>query len=229
MQCYHRSNIYSMPKSQYFFYGSAEPKTPDSSPYLQFGLYNPVADRFVIVDSDEDCLRKMVVLFANRYHLILCRLDMAKNFQPTLIDNEVALDWTIKDTRNLGRTRYLDFREHLYIVGELAQQTDPLPDQDLLAIDLPYFWAAAHWIKTLKSVRYPTYHVDYVEDEIARGFDLPFVHDDDFDLTAQVYEVIHREFDFFQAQEKMHQLTRNYRYADLTKTDLCLGQIPDLN
>jgi hypothetical protein len=76
----------------YFFWGCGE-KT-------QFGLYSPVMDRLVCVDSDHTILEYIVFLMSSKIRLLVVPLHLAPNFSVDLIDNTCCTQWTITNWPN---------------------------------------------------------------------------------------------------------------------------------
>jgi hypothetical protein len=95
-----------MTECPYFFYGAA---IDNPGQYCQYGLYNPVLDCFVLVHSDLSMLRLLLKLFSSRYYLILCRLDLAQNFDKNLLDNSVCINWTVENSDQFLFTKIQNF------------------------------------------------------------------------------------------------------------------------
>ncbi len=195
---------------KYFFWGSA---VPNFGSWVQYGLYAPALDRFVIVHSDKSILNLLSKLFSSRYHLILCRLDQAKNFNKNLIDNSVCLNWTIAEKYNLDISKFPDFESDDILISELAPNDIVVASNDLLVKDQLYLLAAASWLSSkLLYDRFCNFIdvtlLDLVTDsQVANFKNHPYK-----DFVKELHSIIYNVYDFEQAKIAVNDLFYRYSY-----------------
>jgi hypothetical protein len=191
-----------------FSYGSPQTR-PKESDYCQYGLYNPVADCFVLVHDNLIALTVLSLLFSSRYVLIVCRLDMATNFNPTLVDNTVCLDWTMANASDSSFTKFPQFNVESYVVKELKNKSIELGSTDLLMQNQSYLMYA------LRCVEFLERNTDrFNKLELHQLVDIPFIPSEinypGTRLRKAVYNTIYKTFDFVQAKDIIKQITSKY-------------------
>jgi hypothetical protein len=81
---------------KYFEWGKALADVPI------YGLYEPVLDKFLIVLDSKEHAELLKYLLSSRYHIFICRLDLANNFKSIGMDNSCCHYWSFVDRdRNL--------------------------------------------------------------------------------------------------------------------------------
>lgn len=205
-----------MQNNDFFFYGSADlPKYIEEYKPVQYGLYSPALECFVITHNNKNILRQLALLFSSRYNLILCRLDLADNFAINLIDNIVCLDWTLQASKIIKITRFPDYSELPYQVTHLINNTARSHLMNNFYQDQQYLWAAVFWIELLEYHWYST-NLPFIEEQLNSFVELP----DRGGITVknQIYKIIYHEFDFIIARKKIEYILEQNGY---NKTNLC--------
>jgi hypothetical protein len=112
----------SMTQDQtYFFWGCGES--------IQYGLYSPVMDRLVCVDSDYTVFEYIVFLMSSKIRLLIVPLHHAPNFSVDLIDNTCCTQWTITNWPEQSLDRKFSFpqkKETFFFdtCGDLIQKSN---------------------------------------------------------------------------------------------------------
>tara|TARA_R110000868_G_scaffold284499_2_gene544961 strand:+ start:772 stop:1407 length:636 start_codon:yes stop_codon:yes gene_type:complete len=195
--------------SKYFTTGSAhEVMHGDDKKLLQYALYNPIIDRFVLTNTSFKLLQLVSVLFSGRYQLTICRLDRAANFNRNLIDNISALNWS-GNMDSIEFTRFPDYHKIL--------EPNLLIEQDYIDFkDQEYLLAAACWVDLIL-VNSHIFDQDFMhlyEDLLSEI--LPFKHPKKI-LTNKILHTIYREFDFVTAEKQINELISSYGHLDLAE------------
>jgi hypothetical protein len=208
-----------MQNKDFFFYGSADlPKYSEECKPVQYGLYSPALDCFVITHNNKDILRQLALLFSSRYNLILCRLDLADNFAMNLIDNMVCLDWTLQASKITKITRFPDYSELPYQVTYLINNTARSHLMNNFYQDQQYLWAAVFWIGLAEyHWRWHNTHLPFIEDQLNSFVELPY-RVPGVTVKNQIYKIIYHEFDFVVARKKIEYILDQNGYD---KTNLC--------
>lgn len=194
---------------QYFFYGSVN-YGPDQLP-VQYGLFNAVDDRFVLVSSESRVLQWLSFLFSNRYNLSVHRLTTAENWHANIIDNLVCTRWSISDHQLLYFTRANTWN-HIYDVTALVDCNHEIAD-GLLKKDIPYIMAAHKWI-TNCLIRLDHLQIGHI---LSSGLIELAWEDPMITMIKDVFNIISHETDFAQAMHKMKQYEQN----NFLPVDLC--------
>jgi len=200
-------------KSKYFFYGSAN-YNKKTDEYVQYGLYDPITDRFVLISQFCDALHKIAMLFSSRLSLRLCRLTTASNFSANLIDNTCCFNWTIKNRDNLTISRKIG--EHitskLYNVLEFST-AETLSTKELIVDNREYLLAAYDWVTDNEKKSWLLYKTDpfyFSELELSAVITLPLELSSTAKDINDVYDIIYSEFDFNIAREKIETILMKY-------------------
>lgn len=61
-----------------------------------YALIDPSGSKFFLVDQNIKLIKLVQMIFLSSRHLITAKISSVKNYEPTLIDNSVALDWGLK-------------------------------------------------------------------------------------------------------------------------------------
>ena len=211
-----------MQNKDFFFYGSADlPKYAEEYKLVQYGLYSPALDCFVITHNNKDILRRLSLLFSSRYNLILCRLDLADNFAINLIDNMVCLDWTLQTSDITKITRFPDYSELPYQVNHLINNTTRSHLINNFYQDQQYLWAAVFCIELLEyhwHCQWNNAHLPFIEEQLNSFVELPYGVPNGITVKNQIYKIIYHEFDFIVAWEKIEYILDQNGY---NKTNLC--------
>lgn len=198
--------------SRYFTYGSAhETLHGDDTKLIQYALYHPIIDRFVITSTSFALLQLVSVLFSGRYNLAVCRLDRVANFDRGLIDNQSVLNWT----GNMGDIKFTRFPSY----DKLLEPELLIEREQINFKDQEYLLAAAYWVDFLL-VNTRILNQDFVslyEDLLSEI--LPFKHPRKI-LTDKILHIIYREFDFATAEKQINQLISSYDRQDLSEFNL---------
>jgi hypothetical protein len=217
--------------SAYFFFGSAY--GGDSGPSRQYGLYNFVVGRFVLVHHDQMILNTVKKLFSSRYHLILCALHTAQNFSDNLIDNSVCYNWAIHNASSLRATRFPEFDIDAFPC-ELLMELDEFDKGEQIWKDREYFWMAACYVALLTKdiARLGRYH-SFISEELPIYASKAFGDIDSpnaiFQLRHEIYRQCYQIFDFAKAETKIQLLVKNfhanhYSIGDLSRLDLSIDR-----
>ena len=62
-----------------------------------YGLYDVINNRFVVVSTELEVLKRSVLLLSSRVHLYIVPLHQSSNYNPTLIDNHCCQNWGLGD------------------------------------------------------------------------------------------------------------------------------------
>jgi hypothetical protein len=212
-----------MTECPYFFYGAA---IDNPGQYCQYGLYNPVLDCFVLVHSDLSMLRLLLKLFSSRYYLILCRLDLAQNFDKNLLDNSVCINWTVENSDQFLFTKIQNFTSKEIEVAFLKEKTQKVSADDLLIQDRKYLFAAASWLNLLEHQKYRTQLWPVPYSDVEEIFPDQCVLSDRHPykkFCEKIYKIIYNVFEFDQAQDLITQTFSEYSY-EINPIDLCIDR-----
>ncbi len=209
------------PSSPFFFYGSSVAReNVDISKHFQAGLYSPIIDRFVVLHSDEKILRKVALLWSSRLDLIFVRLDSAENFTPTLIDNLVCLDWTLKTTVPFKISRFPTTRDDTIWAQTLVPVSVPLDPDDILLKNLEYIWASINWLNAYQDLMFENGINRKIDFDTRELMDFPFSIKN---LEKNICQIIYSEFDFTRAKKQIDDLFQTYEFADIKKINLYIS------
>lgn len=108
---------------------------PSAKNERQFGLWEPVLDRFLVIVVDPEIINDLRMVASSRYLLFACDLSLADNYTPELIDNSCCENWTLSNKKDIR-------------FSKLAQHNTPTPVCKLIAnttvsdwnIDLEKTW-----------------------------------------------------------------------------------------
>jgi len=74
----------------YFFDGYVSPEQTN------YGLYNAVHNRFVMVSTEYEILKRCVILLSSRAQLYVIKLNSATNYSHTIVDNHCCSNWGVQ-------------------------------------------------------------------------------------------------------------------------------------
>jgi hypothetical protein len=193
----------------FFSYGSA---VPTVSKYIQYGLYNPISDCFVITSDNNNALTTVAKLFSSRYNLILCRLDLAENFESNLVDNSVCLQWTLENASDSRFTVLPQFDAPPVEVKKLIPATTMLKPDDLLICDQLYLLFALDCVNKIENHKEYKELVGYNHSGLVDLVDLPFVPpvSQRMQLRKEIYNIIYKTFEFEQAKHAISTVLDKY-------------------
>jgi len=196
--CIITTMIKDITDSEYFFHGSAY-SMHDGGPVMQFGLYEPITSRFVLVGRAEKELLTVANLFSGRLALELCDLTTADNFNPTLVDNSCCLNWTIADTSELISAKGVNNHiAHPAIrVPHLGPATE-IDTSELIVQNQEYLMAAYEWM-CLDYRDFFQFNVDsFWKTELRIRHDIELVYDVSAGAVAinKIKNIIYNEWDF---------------------------------
>ena len=206
----------------YFFYGSAKKDT--SGRTQQYGLFNFVIGRFVLVHHDRAMLDAVKKLFSSRYQLILCSLHTAENFSDGLIDNLVCYNWTMCNVSTIRATRFPEFDIDPFECKQLIE-LEAFDTQEQIWKDRIYFWMVSSYVALLTNdvQRLGIYH-KFIMEELPFFASAEFIAQDRsasiFDLRQQIYSVFYQTFDFKEAENKIQPILKNYATNSHGTTDI---------
>ena len=193
-------------QSPYFFYGSA---ANYNGHLCQFGLYEPITDRFVLVTKIKEIAENIALLFSSRYNLLVCDLTSAENFNDKLLDNSCCYNWTIGNKDNLKINEKIssliikDTFEVQHIV-----ESDAISEDDLIVADREYLLAAVRWISDVEERKILHGADPFFESEIIMNnlIHLPIRLSSATKIFKEVSNEIFTEYDFCKAKEKIELL-----------------------
>jgi len=112
-----------------------------------YGLYEPVADRFLIVLLNETIAKQLKYILSSRYHLHVCRMDVAHNYVEACVNNANCDKWTLTNKDDINFSNPIVTTNVL--VKELCFE-DALPRYNILNEKL---WClfCTHWLYTLNN------------------------------------------------------------------------------
>jgi len=158
------------------------------SSYLgqQFGLWQPVLDRFLITVNDKDSALQIGLLASSKYKLLTCNLSSATNHNENLIDNLCCENWTLSNKRHINFTE-LDSHGKIIEVENLIS-TDPLsknPDNFNIEQEKNWLQFCKFFLDFLKNLKY--YRQDgYMYDRFIKKIkSTPMLDNDYFDHIEQ--------------------------------------------
>ena len=129
---------------KYFQWGIATDNVPI------YGLYEPVLDKFLIVLDSLEHAELLKYLLSSRYHIFICRLDLASNFKSIGVDNSCCHYWSFVD-----KDRTLQLALNL-------SNTDPVIVKELCASSSTKIWDIDKERQWIMFCRYVLQHViDY--------------------------------------------------------------------
>jgi hypothetical protein len=200
----------------YFFFGSA--LRHESGEIKQYGLYNFVIGRFVLIHHDPLILNTVKKLFSSRYQLILFCLHTAENFSDELIDNQVCYSWSIHSEYSLRSTRFPEFDTDPIECRRLLELDTAVDEQEQIWKDRDYFWMVACYVKFLTKdigkLGLGNYHT-FISEE------LPFYASTEFntidqpnlivELRQKIYSTFYQNFDREAAESQIKMILENIK------------------
>lgn len=209
----------------YFFFGSA--KINDLGQAVQYGLFDPVTGRFVLVHADKEILRQVAKLFSSRLALRLCDLSGAENFCKDLIDNSVCLQWGLDHAMDLAPTRLLHFDRAPWPCARL-QEIGSVDQDELIWLDRQYFWYTASWVMlfTVDACRIRPNDA-FLQEELPVLMNIN--KDPVIELRDKIFSSLYRHLDFATAQLHIDQLLHEFAiefpyYANIKELDLSIDR-----
>jgi hypothetical protein len=134
-----------MQNNQYFDWGM-----PSTNQEHQFGLWEPVLDRFLLVGVDPQNINDLRMIASSRYLLFVCDLSEAANYTPNLLDNSCCENWTLSNKKSIE-------------LGKFARHINPVKVEELILCHSNIEWNvesekswllfAYHWLKFLKHLK----------------------------------------------------------------------------
>lgn len=73
-----------------------------------YALYEPIYNTFLAVGSDLPTIQHLSFLFSSRYVLYVCRINVARNYVPNIMDNLSCGNWSISNRDTFTITRFPD-------------------------------------------------------------------------------------------------------------------------
>ena len=200
-------------ESEYFFYGSAD-KDKNENHYAQYGLYDPISNRFVLVSKFYEALNTVAMLWAGRLSLRICKLHSADNFEPTLIDNSCCTSWAISNLEDMQIFRGLksNIDTKVFPVSHLvlAEPTGP----ELIVDNLEYLMATYIWTTDeerrfwLMSLTDPFYQTEL---SISSYVELPLNLSPTACDIKKVHNIIFTGADFSTVKEQVESVLKSYK------------------
>jgi hypothetical protein len=178
---------------------------------MLYGLYDPYSKRFVYTHSNKHILAHTAFLFSSRYELWLCNIAVAENFEPNIIDNDVAQNWSIDfngqqlTSNGLFASRSIIDVPLLKDVGQANITTAPLADTEYIKYVVDLFTRISQ-----KVVR--PWHDDYFHESDFVYHDIiqsPFTSKRR-EFYTQVLRVVYFEADFNTARNKIEEMNNAY-------------------
>jgi hypothetical protein len=180
--------------SSYFFPGYAQ----DNKPY--YGLYNAVANRFVIVDTALEILKRVVIMLSSKCQLYIVELTNTQNYTPTLIDNHCCANWGLSNIDGLDLFTHPRDPDSIIIdcAATLTQNTAAAPAiwQELQQFAFLAHSVAQHWHSTLDWI-YRDYY-DFIS--------WPESMQKLKDLERSTYHTIYTSQQYLQCEQQIKQL-----------------------
>jgi len=217
----------------YFFYGS--PRIAQSGRLEQYGLFNFVIGRFVLVHPDQQILNTVKKLFSSRYQLILCSIHSAKNFNPELIDNTVCYNWSTHSQSTMRATRFPEF-DILPIECDELLECEAIDTQEQIWLDKEYFWCACTYIDLLtKDIsRIGSHYHKFLDEELpmyaSQLFNSADSSNNVCDLRKKIYSVIYQNFNFTEAEHEIKSILEKhqkncYGHEDIKKINISIDRL----
>lgn len=201
----------SITDSKYFFCGAADTDPLSNAP-IQYGLYEPVTDRFVLTSKFLQPLEDIAILFSGRYMFHICDLTTAVNFEMNLIDNECCYNWTLGSKRGLRINECVkEFAEkETYEAQNLVPATE-IDINEPIVQDHEYLLAAFSWVSDGEHNLIPTRVQPFTvaENKFKNLIDLPVNIVKSTQLLKDINNVIFTEFEFKTAEEKVNNIIKN--------------------
>jgi len=194
--------------SEYFFYGSAVYNEAKNH-YIQYALYEPISDRFVLTSKSEEVLKLLAILFSSRLKLFVCELHYASNFNPNLIDNSCCLNWTIKDKEKFiisaSVNEFVD--TSIYTVKKLVEANN-INSFELILSNQEYLLASVHWVSDSEKGDIFHNHIPFFQNELQLNsyVNLPLKLSSSSEKMKKIFDIIYSEFNFDVAKEKIKSL-----------------------
>lgn len=198
-------------RSAYFFYGFPECK---NNKCTQYGLWEPVTDRLVLVGPSDESLKLTALLFSGKLSLFVVRIDTASNFTPTIVDNSCCTDWTIANKGDIRISRHIGD-----LIGmPITQVTQLIPSAVLsepeLIVDNREFLLAAHyWSAAESNSTWPKRKLDgfsTAELYLSSAVNLPMPVSQTYEDIKRVHDIIFTETDFTAAKRQIKEIINPY-------------------
>lgn len=191
----------NLTSNKWFMYG-----LPEDQNAPLYGLYNSITESIFLVHYNPKTIRELAILFSSRLALNVCRIDIASNYELNIVDNEVCVNWGVKNTKNFPLTRIPQFNS-IIDVEELVyteNKESPYKFEELQV----YLMAACNWLEfqvprliEADQQLYKKYDADYIEALPGIPFSSPFKA-----AVEQIREIIYTEFDFTVAENKIQEI-----------------------
>lgn len=126
---------------KYYRHGSSQ----NSAAY---GLYDIVADRFLIVLPNKEITKQLKCILSSRYQLYICQLDTAVNYKDFHIDNSNCDQWTLANKEDV---KFSNMMLPAIISVEQLQVATSVPKYNVLNEKL---WClfCSHWLHKLNNM-----------------------------------------------------------------------------
>ena len=139
------SNLIDIPITEFKYYRHGIDYNDRSLPV--YGLYEPVADRFLIVLLNETIAKELKYILSSRYHLHICRVDVASNYSNTYITNAICDNWTLSNRNNIN------FSNPIVTTNILVEELCPVDATPRYNVLNEKLWClfCTHWLYTLNN------------------------------------------------------------------------------
>lgn len=180
---------------------------------MLYGLYCPYNKRFVYLNTNRHVLAHTAFMFSSRFELWLCRIDCAENFEPNIIDNEVAQNWSIDfdgnaavGARSIFSARHTVEVPLLKYAGKVEVPIAALEDIEYVRYVINLF---ARIRANIEQPRYDDYshEIDFVYSSTVH----PPFESTRANFFAKVFETVYLESNFAQAKNKIEALNNEYQ------------------
>lgn len=175
-----------------------------------YGLYQPVLDCFLIVTNTETLINKLKFILSSRYLTHVICLNAADNFHPTLIDNSVCENWTIKDKNQIELTHAMDTLPCINLSGLLVSTTTFI-EWDILK-EKQWALLCLHWLTFFDRFKHNSY--SQIDSELKDLIDLKDLNyswnPGIIDAEKQIMKLLYLNKDFDQTNQQILSIVNHY-------------------
>lgn len=128
-----------------FFWGY-----PGNSTEPHLGLWEPVANRFLLTLSSTKKARVIKMIASARYNLLVCDLRSADNYQENLLDNTCCESWTVNNKKAIVISKPYAHNQPIAVDNLVCVEPG---DQHDYVKEKSWLYLCYHWLTVLEKLK----------------------------------------------------------------------------
>lgn len=196
---------------KYFDHGTVNEKNSA----VQYGLYQPVLDCFLLTTADLDIAKQLVMVASSRYDLQICNLSTAENYAENLIDNQCCHNWTLSNKNEIFHFKsYTKFNP---IKIKKLLETNGNVEWDLQE-ETQWLLMVTHWLVYIRVLHENSYEWDYIDSFMHKVFkdQIPGSINQQkiMDIESEILKILYLGIDFGTADTEIKELIQQDEFLN---------------